>query len=62
MTDFVSEDQCTVCSAVPPTERHSMRKELDIIPLRQPICDACLVAFWRNMGVQVNDSDEPIKH
>ena len=50
-TEFASEAQCPVCSKWPPQERKSKRQELDEIPLREPICVRCFVAFWKNMGM-----------
>lgn len=61
MADFVSEDQCALCSAMWPSEREAFRANLDQIPLRETVCDACLIAFWRNIGFPVSDA-EPTQH
>jgi hypothetical protein len=50
-TEFVSEAECPVCSKWPSQDRRSKREELDEIPLGQPICARCFVAFWKNMGM-----------
>ena len=61
MSDSVSEDQCALCSAMWPSERVAFRENLDTIPLREPVCDACLMAFARNIGLPVRD-DGPTEH
>jgi hypothetical protein len=62
VTDFVSEDQCAVCSLVPPIDRQLFRMDLYKIPLREPMCDACVMAFFRNIGFPVSDDEEPSGH
>jgi hypothetical protein len=57
MPDFVDEEHCQLCSRVEPSEREAFRACLDMLPLKEPICEACLIAFWRNLGLPVRDSD-----
>ncbi len=59
MSDFVDEKDCLLCSSVPPSEREAFRASLDRMPLAEPVCDSCLMAWWRNMGFPVSDTDEP---
>jgi hypothetical protein len=60
MTDSVNEDQCAVCSVVPPIGRQLFRMDLYEISLREPVCNACLMAFFRNIGFPVRDDEETI--
>jgi hypothetical protein len=47
-----SEDDCAVCGELAPELRSLMRERLDGVPLRMPICKACLIAFWENMDAR----------
>ena len=58
MPDFVSEDQCLLCSGIVASERVAFRATLETIPLDDSVCDACTVAFFRNIGFPVSDKDE----
>ena len=58
MPDFVDEKDCLLCSHVPPKERDAFRGSLDTMPLDEPVCDACAMAFWRNFGLPVRDDDD----
>jgi hypothetical protein len=60
MSDFVDEEHCALCARMWPSEREAFRANLDTLPIKD-VCDACLVAFWRNMGLPVRD-DDPTKH
>jgi hypothetical protein len=57
MSDFVDEEHCTLCSRMWPSERKAFRANLDTLPMLDGICDACQMAFWRNMGLPVRDDD-----
>jgi hypothetical protein len=50
---IISEEECNMCSPVPPAHRAGMRQclidrifidQIDFKP--KPICDACLKAHW----------------
>jgi hypothetical protein len=60
MDDFVSEDDCSLCSKMWQSERSEFREVLDSIPLNRPVCNACLMAFARNIGFPVRD--DPVEH
>ncbi len=55
--EYVSEDQCALCSRMLPSERSAFRAHLDKIPLKNAICNACLMAWARNIGFPVPDDD-----
>ncbi|MBV9565194.1 MAG: hypothetical protein JOY90_32795 [Bradyrhizobium sp.] len=57
MSDFVDEDHCALCSRLWRSERDAFRANLDTLPLNEPVCNACLLAFWRNLGLPVRDDD-----
>lgn len=61
MADFVSEEQCALCAGMWSSEREAFRINLESLPLNEPVCSACLVAFWRNIGFPVSNEEEP-KH
>jgi len=42
-----TEDDCAVCGAWPQADRARLRKDNNCLPLREPICDACIVSFWK---------------
>jgi hypothetical protein len=44
--EFVSEDDCAVCGRWPKRDRSALR---DLIDRREPICDECVNAFFRNI-------------
>ena len=43
-----NEDDCTVCGAWPKGLREQMRNGVTEIPLKKPMCEACLMAWWQN--------------
>jgi len=51
-----TEDECAVCSQWPKAKRALLRKDNNCLPLREPICDRCIVAFWQRLGVRVSDA------
>jgi len=50
VTDFVNEDQCALCSGMWASEREAFRVNLDKIPLKEPVCNACVMAFFVTLG------------
>jgi hypothetical protein len=46
---YATEDECACCSRLPAVLRPMLRIAIDQIPLREPVCDACLEAFWKNV-------------
>jgi hypothetical protein len=60
MDDYVSEKDCSLCSKMWQSERAEFRKNLYSIPLDVPVCNACLMAFARNVGFPTRD--DPIEH
>jgi len=61
MPDYVDEDQFPLCSDWWRSERPAFRANLEWIPLGEPICIPCLMAWSRNIGFPVRD-DEPTLH
>ncbi len=57
MSDFVNEDDRSLCSRFSPSEREAFRADLDTLPLKEPVCVACEMAFWRNLGFPIRDDD-----
>lgn len=55
MKDYTSEKDCSLCSGMWPSERSEFRKNLYSIPLDKPACNACVMAFARNVGFPVRD-------
>jgi hypothetical protein len=51
------EEDCVLCGGIAPGEREAFRADLDRLPLDdvELICDACLMAFWRNL---VSDDED----
>ena len=39
----VSEDDCVVCGHWPAADRRSMRLLIDTLPMREEVCDRCLM-------------------
>jgi len=61
MTDFTTEERCALCSGMWASERGAFRANLETLPLNEPVCNACLMAFWRNLGFPLSNDEEP-KH
>ena len=57
MSDFVAEEHCPLCSRMWPSEREAFRANLYTISIGDDICDACLMAWARNVGFPVRDDD-----
>jgi hypothetical protein len=58
--DYVDEAHCSLCSGMWPSEREAFRENLEWIPVNKPVCNRCLMTFWRNLGFPVRD--DPIEH
>jgi len=43
------QDRCAVCARWPAADREGMRMLVDSIPLREPVCEDCVMAFWRTL-------------
>jgi len=48
----MSEEDCAVYGQWPPRDREVMRTLIDRIPLREPVCEECRMAFWRNILIE----------
>jgi hypothetical protein len=48
-TEHVTEADCALCRHLNPAQRATMRADLIVIPLREPVCDACVEAFTANL-------------
>jgi hypothetical protein len=46
---IMGEKNCSICGELSPIAKAATREELFVIPLREPVCDGCLMAFWRNV-------------
>jgi len=51
--------RCPICSGVPEAAREAFRATLERLSFDDTVCDACLVAFFRNLGFPVSDTNEP---
>jgi len=61
MSDYVREDDCSLCGRWRASERKDFRKNLDMLPLKQRVCDRCLVAFCRNV-ISPPVREQPTEH
>jgi hypothetical protein len=62
MTDdepAVSEADCEVCQDWPAADRETMRIMIDRIPLHDPVCAECQMAFWAKL---LPRSTKPTRH
>jgi hypothetical protein len=46
--DDAREAECVVCGEWPAALRPAMRNAIDSVPLRKPLCEACVEAFAHN--------------
>jgi len=56
------DEPCAVCASWPPSAREGMRDVIDRLPLREPLCEACVVAFWNNCVARAEQEEEPPRH
>jgi hypothetical protein len=47
--DTIPEADCSLCCDLDPAQRATMRVQLIVIPLRDPVCDGCVEAFTANL-------------
>jgi hypothetical protein len=55
---IVNESACVLCSALPLAAKPRFREALIKIPLREAICEQCLIAFARNIALMEADEDQ----
>ena len=49
---MILADDCIVCGKWPEQDRWALREMNDTLPMDEdPICDKCLMAFWKNCMV-----------
>jgi len=53
----VDKEHCALCARMWRSEREAFRANLDTLPVNEPICDACLMAFWQNLGLPISEND-----
>jgi hypothetical protein len=56
--DPTPEANCVLCHDLDPTQRSSMRADLIVIPLREPVCDGCIEAFTANLFASFPKTEE----
>jgi hypothetical protein len=57
-----SADECTICGGWPERDRWALLEMITTLPLQEErICDECLLAFWRNLGLDPG-KDNPNQH
>jgi hypothetical protein len=56
MPDLADEKECLLCGEIPAGERDAFRASLDKLPLDEPVCDECLMAWWRNLGFPISNA------
>jgi hypothetical protein len=57
-TEHVAEADCVICRDLDPAQRSTMRADLLLIPLREPVCDSCTLAFWTNLQANAPKTEE----
>jgi hypothetical protein len=53
------EDDCIICGKWPERDRWALRAMTEWLPLQEieSVCEACLMAWARNVGFPVSDDD-----
>jgi hypothetical protein len=46
---FATEDDCAVCRRWPSALRKAMRTAVNVLPLRETVCEECAVTFFANL-------------
>jgi hypothetical protein len=54
-----TEAECVFCGRWPSALRPVMRNAIDRLPLKKPVCEACVVVFWRNCVGRVIEPKGP---
>jgi hypothetical protein len=57
-----SEEDCAVCGQWPAGDREGVRMLIDRIPLREPVCEECLMAFGRSLVVEETAPLRPLTY
>jgi len=53
---YLRRTLCPLLAHVAKRERND-RANLHELPVNEPVCNACFVTFWRNLGLPVRDDD-----
>jgi hypothetical protein len=61
LSDYIDEEHCSLCSRMWRSEREAFRANLNRLRFSDPICDPCLLAFFRNIGFPFRE-DSGTKH
>jgi hypothetical protein len=56
--ETIAEANCALCRDLDPAQRAAMRSDLIVIPLREPVCDQCTLAFWANLLANAPKTEE----
>ncbi len=56
--EHVTEADCVLCRDLNPDQRIAMRAGLLHIPLFEPVCPECTLAFWENVIVNNPQTEE----
>ncbi len=54
-----NEDDCAVCGRWPRALRSTMRRAINVLPLRELVCAKCLTAFFANITAKAAKGQRP---
>jgi hypothetical protein len=57
--ETIAEAGCALCGHLDPIQRLTMRADLLVTPLRDPVCDHCVEAFTANLFANFEPPDRP---